>query len=99
MTRRGLRLYAGAMFPLNPFYLGLYGGSELPGFLATDAAAEVFFTKRGYQVCRTTRVLQRRLSVLPTLPNVGNQVHQQALIRYRIFFLCGNDPVDVLRTE
>jgi ribosomal protein S18 acetylase RimI-like enzyme len=61
---RGARhLFAGSMAPLNPFYLGLYGGSELPGFLATDLAAEPFFTRHGYQVCRTTRVLQRRLSV------------------------------------
>src|SRR4051812_40528586 len=26
-------LYAGGMRPLNAFYLGLYGGSELPGIL------------------------------------------------------------------
>ena len=26
-------LYGGGMSPLNPFYLGLYGGSELPGVL------------------------------------------------------------------
>jgi GNAT superfamily N-acetyltransferase len=62
-ARGAHKLYAGSMAPLNPFYLGLYGGSELPGFLATDAAAEPFFTRRGYQVCRTTRLLQRRLSV------------------------------------
>jgi ribosomal protein S18 acetylase RimI-like enzyme len=58
-----VQLYAGSMAPLNPFYLGLYGGSELPGFLATDVNAEPFFTHRGYQVCRTTRVLQRRLGL------------------------------------
>jgi ribosomal protein S18 acetylase RimI-like enzyme len=58
-----VELYAGPMAPLNPFYLGLYGGSELPGFLASDVAAEPFFMRRGYQVHRVTRVLQRRLSV------------------------------------
>jgi ribosomal protein S18 acetylase RimI-like enzyme len=64
LQSRGARqLFAGAMAPLNPFYLGLYGGSELPGFLATDLAAEPFFTRRGYQVCGTTRVLQRRLGL------------------------------------
>jgi ribosomal protein S18 acetylase RimI-like enzyme len=62
-TRGARQLYAGAMAPLNPFYLGLYGGSELPGFLASDVGAEAFMTRRGYRVCRTTRVLQRRLSV------------------------------------
>jgi ribosomal protein S18 acetylase RimI-like enzyme len=61
---RGAReLYGGSMAPLNPYYLGLYGGSELPGFLATDVAAEPFFIRHGYEVSQTTRVLQRRLSV------------------------------------
>jgi ribosomal protein S18 acetylase RimI-like enzyme len=57
------RLFAGGLAPLNPFYFGLYGGSELPGFLATDTAAEPFFTKHGYQACRSARVLQRRVAV------------------------------------
>jgi GNAT superfamily N-acetyltransferase len=57
------RLYAGPMAPCNPFYFGLYGGSELPGFLASDEAAEPFFTKHGYQPCRTVRVLQRRVNL------------------------------------
>jgi ribosomal protein S18 acetylase RimI-like enzyme len=63
---RGLgctRLYAGPLAPLNPFYFGLYGGSDLPGFLASDSKADAFFSKRGYTVCRTVKVLQRRLSV------------------------------------
>ena len=29
-------IYAGGIRPLNGFYLGLYGGSELPGVLASD---------------------------------------------------------------
>jgi ribosomal protein S18 acetylase RimI-like enzyme len=56
-------LFAGPLAPLNPFYFGLYGGSELPGFLASDQAAESFFTRHGYQPGRTVRVFQRRLSV------------------------------------
>jgi ribosomal protein S18 acetylase RimI-like enzyme len=31
-------IYGGGINPLNSFYLGLYGGSELPGVLQTDAA-------------------------------------------------------------
>ena len=59
--RGAVALFAGPMRPLNPFYLGLYGGSELPGFLASDPAAEPFFTRRGYHVCQTCLVFQRRL--------------------------------------
>jgi len=61
--RGAARLFGGAMAPLNPFYLGMYGGSDLPGVLASDASADLFFTRRGYSVCRTVKVLQRRLAV------------------------------------
>jgi ribosomal protein S18 acetylase RimI-like enzyme len=54
-------LYAGPIRPLNPYYLGLYGGSELPGFLSSDAAAEPFFRRHGYEVFQNTLVFQRRL--------------------------------------
>jgi ribosomal protein S18 acetylase RimI-like enzyme len=62
LKRAGARtLYGGPLKPLNPFYLGLYGGGELPGFLASDAAAEPFFLRHGYQVHDTALVLQRQL--------------------------------------
>jgi len=60
-SRGATALYAGPIRPLNPFYLGLYGGSELPGFLASDEAAGPFFKKHGYRVCQTSLVFQRRL--------------------------------------
>jgi ribosomal protein S18 acetylase RimI-like enzyme len=61
---RGARtLYAGPMRPLNPFYLGLYGGSELPGFLASDPAAGPFLERRGYKAWDTCLVFQRRLAL------------------------------------
>ena len=42
-------LYAGEVRPVNPFYLGLYGGSELPGILETDAVSLQAFKSRGYE--------------------------------------------------
>jgi ribosomal protein S18 acetylase RimI-like enzyme len=59
--RGATALYAGPMRPLNPFYLGLYGGTELPGFLASDALADPFFTHRGYRAYQTSLVFHRRL--------------------------------------
>src|SRR4051812_14861760 len=51
---RGARaMQAGQRWPLNPFYLGLYGGSDLPGFLASDTDAEPFLTRQGYRVSET----------------------------------------------
>jgi ribosomal protein S18 acetylase RimI-like enzyme len=59
---RGARtVYAGGMRPLNPFYFGLYGGSDLPGFLASDQAAAPFLEAHGYAPEDTTLVLQRHL--------------------------------------
>jgi GNAT superfamily N-acetyltransferase len=37
LRQRGARqLFAGSRYPVNPFYLGLYGSSDLPGVLASD---------------------------------------------------------------
>src|SRR5262249_15264877 len=64
-------LYAGPILPLNPFYLGLYGGSELPGFLVSDTAAEPFFNRLGYKVFDTCMVFQRLLHETISIPDGG----------------------------
>lgn len=55
------QLTAGGHWPNNPFYMGLYGGCDSPGFLKSAAAAEPFFTKHGYRVDLSVQVLQRKL--------------------------------------
>jgi ribosomal protein S18 acetylase RimI-like enzyme len=63
LTRTGAKtLYAGLLDPLTPFYFGLYGGSEMPGFLASDPATGPFLQRHGYQVFRTAHVFQRFLN-------------------------------------
>jgi ribosomal protein S18 acetylase RimI-like enzyme len=52
---------AGGHWPHNPFYMGMYGGCESPGFLRSDARAEPFFLSRGYRVDHEIRVMQRAL--------------------------------------
>jgi ribosomal protein S18 acetylase RimI-like enzyme len=62
LRERGARtLWAGPMPPLNPFYFGLYGGSDQPGFLISDADAAPFLEAHGYQPADTCLVFQRRL--------------------------------------
>jgi ribosomal protein S18 acetylase RimI-like enzyme len=62
LTSRGsTTLHAGPLWPLSPFYFGLYGGSDLPGFLLSDPAAGPFLEHHGYQAVKTTLVFQRRL--------------------------------------
>ena len=63
LRRRGAGvLYGGGAEPLNPFYVGLYGGSELPGVLDSDTVAREVFAARGYQEVERTSLLRRDLS-------------------------------------
>jgi GNAT superfamily N-acetyltransferase len=63
LRSRGAKLlYAGGVYPLNPFYLGLYGGSELPGVLDSDARTLAFYRSRGYQPADRVAVMQRELA-------------------------------------
>jgi len=55
-------LYAGCIRPLNGFYLGLYGGSEMPGVLDSNPKAQQLFQSQGYQVIDRTAVTQRSLA-------------------------------------
>lgn len=52
---------AGPSRPDKPFYLGVYGGSNAPGFLRSDADIEPFLLKRGYLPDRRVNVFDRRL--------------------------------------
>lgn len=61
--RGSVRIYAGAADPRDPFYCGIYGGSQSAGFLKSDSAAEPFITKLGYVPCEQHLVFQRSLGV------------------------------------
>jgi ribosomal protein S18 acetylase RimI-like enzyme len=54
-------LQAGGHWPNNPFYMGIYGGCESPGFLRSDTAAEPFLLKHGYRIDQKIAVLQHAL--------------------------------------
>jgi len=55
-------LYGGAIRPLNPFYLGLYGGSELPGVLCSDTVARDLYRSHGYAEIDRIFLFRRQLS-------------------------------------
>jgi GNAT superfamily N-acetyltransferase len=80
LQRRGSRLiYGGAINPLTPFYLGLYGGSELPGTLASDADIVGYYRESGYQEIDRCVILHRRIE--GKLRKVVD--HRQTLVRRR----------------
>lgn len=53
------QIFGGCAFPVNAFYLGLYGGCRLPGVLASDAEQTALFKGAGYRE-RERRVLLSR---------------------------------------
>ncbi len=55
-------LYGGSIFPLNPFYVGLYGGSEMPGILDSDASIQELFREQGYREIDRVLVFQRTVA-------------------------------------
>jgi ribosomal protein S18 acetylase RimI-like enzyme len=61
---------AGGLKPFNPFYFGMYGGSDSPGFLVSDAGAAPFFEHNGYLEANTTLVFELQLeSFQPPVDN------------------------------
>jgi ribosomal protein S18 acetylase RimI-like enzyme len=62
LRERGAQtLLAGPMPPFNPFYFGLYGGSNSAGFLASDAPTGPFLARHGYVSTTASLVFQRAL--------------------------------------
>jgi ribosomal protein S18 acetylase RimI-like enzyme len=55
-------LYGGGIKPLDGFYLGLYGGSELPGVLVTDPMFGDACRRNGYREIDRVEVLHRDVS-------------------------------------
>ncbi|MCA9266620.1 MAG: N-acetyltransferase [Planctomycetales bacterium] len=108
LRSRGAKLiYAGGISPLNPFYLGLYGGSELPGILASDARTLEFFLQRQYEVIDRCVVFHRSLG---SFRSPIDRKQLQIKRRYRVeadsqyvaqgwWEACTSPPTDTTRYE
>jgi GNAT superfamily N-acetyltransferase len=60
LSGRGAKqIYAGSQFPLNPFYLGMYGSSDVAGVLASNYGWANLLTECGYRP-KVRRVLAGR---------------------------------------
>ena len=70
LTQSGAQvIYAGGMNPVNPFYLGVYGGSELPGFLHSSPSAKPFVEACGYRRADECLVLTSSLTTMRDFPD------------------------------
>jgi|YNPBryunderm2012_1023409.scaffolds.fasta_scaffold00338_15 ribosomal protein S18 acetylase RimI-like enzyme len=72
-------IYGGGLWPLCPFYLGLYGGSKLPGVLLSDSLVQQLYLAHGYrEVDRTVlfecAVRTFRFPVSPKLVQLRRRV-------------------------
>lgn len=62
LVGRGAKsIFAGPHWPMNPYFLGIYGGSDSPGFLLSDPTIHPFLEKHGYVLARQRVVLHRPL--------------------------------------
>ena len=69
LRKKGAKvLYAGGIYPLNGFYLGLYGGSELPGVLSSDPL-DHWVRTFGYQEIDRVIIFQRNLATFKPDPS------------------------------
>ncbi len=63
LRERGAKvLYAGGIRPLDGFYLGFYGGSEMPGVLVGDVTLQGACGRCGYREIDRVAVLQLELT-------------------------------------
>ena len=67
-------IYAGGIKPLNSFYLGLYGGSEIPGVLQSNTLLCEACTRRGYRESAQVSILQ--CDLVRFRPPVSRKVRQ-----------------------
>jgi len=89
LRRKGARqLFAGSQFPLNPFYLGLYGGSDTAGVLNSNQGFVDLLAASGYEP------KQRRVLAGRPLAGFRPPVDRQQMQVRRRFKVAG--PTDVL---
>jgi len=73
-------VYAGGQYPLNPFYWGIYGGSEWAGILDAHDAFHRAVTRAGYEPVSSTLLLEADLSRPEVRDPRGVLIRRQARV-------------------
>lgn len=74
-------LYAGGIRPLDPFYRGLYGGSEMPGVLASDTFANGIYRAAGYREIDRVVIFDRELAGFrPPVDRTQMQIRRTSVV-------------------
>lgn len=66
-SRGAQKAHCGTKFPHSPFYLGLYGGSQVPGFLSDDKIAIAAAERAGFETNDKIVVMERKLAGFRTI--------------------------------
>jgi ribosomal protein S18 acetylase RimI-like enzyme len=75
-------IYAGGIRPLNAFYLGLYGGSELPGVLVSDPLLGAACLRNGYRaIDRVVVMILDLANYRPPMTRQQRQLRRQVTTR------------------
>jgi ribosomal protein S18 acetylase RimI-like enzyme len=83
LQARGAKvIYAGSLFPLNPFYWGLYGGSEGSGVLSGHESFRRALAELGYEAVSTTVLLEADLTVPESRDPRGALVRRQTQLEF-----------------
>jgi ribosomal protein S18 acetylase RimI-like enzyme len=91
LRSRGARvLYAGGVFPLNPFYWGVSGGSEGAGVLSGHQAFHQALIAKGYAPAATTALLEVDLRVSDLRDPRSAVIRRQTQVEYSEDALPGN---------
>ena len=62
VENKAKRIHAMGHYPIAPFYLGLYGGSRMPGILREDVRTIELFSDSGYETVSGQLIMQCRLA-------------------------------------
>ena len=82
-------IWFGGKFPQAPFYLGLYGGSRLPGVMIEDKDVTKALLRNGFQSLRQIAVMQRELGQIRSVSG-----RQQLNVRRNYLINAIADPLE-----
>jgi ribosomal protein S18 acetylase RimI-like enzyme len=83
LSVRGAKvLYAGSLYPLNPFYWGLLGGSEGVGILTGQESWNKVLLERGYEAVNSTLVFEGDLTKVETRDSRTALIRRQTTVEF-----------------
>ncbi len=85
--RGAVQAFAGSAFPFAPYYLGLYGGSRIPGVLDDDLSTRQGLLDAGFEQADEILIFQRHLAGYRTIVD-----RQQMAVRRHYQVSTNTDP-------